>query len=136
MIGYGDAVTNGGAWRWVLTAAGISESWSGSLDEGVNGATDLLVRNAQAFAALPESSVLVEIEGVPSLKEYAHVADILGSAAAVRSVQLTEASGGRATFTVLTRGGGDALQAALSAHGSFERIEPSGGGTLAFRYHP
>lgn len=136
MIGYGDAVTGGGAWHWSLTAPGISESWNGTLDDGVNGATDLFVRNAQAFAALPETSLLVEVEGVPTLKEYAHVAEILGSAGGVRSVQLAEAAGTHATFAVVSRGGGDALQSALAADGSFERIDPTAGGSVAFRYHP
>ena len=35
IIGYGDAVTNGGPWRWALTAPGINESWSGALEDGV-----------------------------------------------------------------------------------------------------
>lgn len=136
MIGYGDAVSSGGAWHWSLTGPGISESWNGTLEDGVNGAADLFVRNAQAFAAFPETSLLVEVEGIPTLKEYARVADLLGSAGGVRSVQLAEAAGTRATFTVVSRGGGDALQSALSANGSFERIEPSAGGAVAFRYHP
>ena len=54
----------------------------------------------------------------------------------MRSVQLAEAVGTRATFSVVSRGGGDALQSALTANGSFERIEPSAGGSVAFRYHP
>jgi hypothetical protein len=136
MIGYGDAVTNGGAWHWILTGPGISENWNGSLDDGVNGAADLFVRNAQAFAALPETSVLVEVEGIPTLKEYARVAEILGSAGGVRSVQLTEAAGTHATFTVISRGGGGALQSSLAANGNFEHIDPSAGGSIAFRYHP
>src|SRR5689334_13191955 len=37
IVGYGDAVTAGGPWRWVLTAPGISESWNGALEDGVNG---------------------------------------------------------------------------------------------------
>jgi len=136
LIGYGDAVTSGGAWRWNLAAPGISESWNGSLEDAVNGATDLFVRNAQAFASLPDASVLVEVEGIPTLKEYARVAELLGSAGGVHSVLLAEAAGTRAMFTVVARGGADAVQGALSASGSFERIDPGGGGTLAFRYHP
>src|SRR6185295_4319403 len=68
IIGYGDAVPTGGPWRWTMSATGINESWNGSLEEGVNGSTDLFVRNAEVFAALPEATVLVEIEGVPALR--------------------------------------------------------------------
>jgi uncharacterized protein len=134
VVGYGDAVPNGGPWRWVLTAPNINESWSGSLEEGVNGAADLFARNAQVFAAQPETSLLVEVEGVPSLKDYARVSDALGAAGGVRSVQLFEVANTRATFSVVTRGGADALPNALGA--SFERIEPKAGGTIAFRFHP
>ncbi len=135
IVGYGDAVPDGGPWRWVLTApGGISQSWSGSLEDAVNGSADLFARNAQAFAALPETTLLVEVEGVPSLKEYARVSDALGTAAGVRSVQLSEAASTRVTFNVVTRGGADALATSLGA--SFERIDPKAGGTIAFRFHP
>lgn len=136
IVGYGDAVTTGGAWRWNLTAPGINEAWSGALEEGVHGAADIFARNAQAFAALPETSILVEIDGVPGLKEYARVAEVLGAAGGVRSVQLTEATGTRAIFTVLTRGGADSVLGSLSANASFERIEPQAGGAVAFRLRP
>ena len=43
--------------------------------------------------ACPSSPILVEIEGVPTLKEYARAAEILGEAGGVRSVQLAEAAG-------------------------------------------
>ncbi len=134
IIGYGDAVTNGGPWRWVLTAPSINETWSGPLEEGVNASADVFARNAQVFAAQPETTLLVEVEGVPSLKEYARVSDALGTAAGVRSVQLSEVNNTRATFSVVTRGGADALQTSLGA--SFERIESKAGGAIAFRFHP
>jgi hypothetical protein len=136
IIGYGDAVTDGGPWRWNLNAAGISESWSGSLEDGVNGAADIFARSAQAFAALPEASLLVEVEGVPGLREFARVSELLGAAGGVRSVQLAEAAGTRTTFAVVTRGGADSLQSSLAANANFESIDPSAGGNLAFRFRP
>ena len=133
LVGYGDAVPNGGVWRWTLNAAGISESWNGTLEEGVHGAADVFVRNAVMYAAQPELTILVEVEGVPTLKDYARAAEMLGEAGAVRSVQLAEVSGSRATFSVVTRGGGDALLASLGANARFERVDPTAGGTIAFR---
>jgi len=136
LVGYGDAVPNGGPWRWVLTGSGINETWNGAIEDGVHGTADILARNAVAFAAMPDQSLLVEIEGVPSLKEYARVSELLDAASGVRSVQLAEAAGPRATFAVVTRGGIDGLQNALLATAKLERIDPKAGGTIAFRYHP
>ena len=133
LIGYGDAVVGGGAWRWTLNAAGINETWNGTVEEGVHGAADVFARSAVAFAAMPDLAVLVEIEGVPSLKEYAVAAEALGGAAGVRSVQLAEAAGTRATFTVITRGGTDGLVSSLGSNARFERVDPTAGGTIAFR---
>jgi hypothetical protein len=136
LVGYGDAVPGGGAWRWSLNGPGISESWNGTLEEGIHGSADVLARNAAAYAALPEVAILVEVEGVPSLKEYARVAELLGAGSGVRGVQLVEAAGSRATFSVLTRGGVDVLQTALGGNTHLERAEPRAGGVLAFRYRP
>jgi hypothetical protein len=136
LVGYGDSVPNGGPWRWELTAPGVSETWTGTPEEGVNGAADVFARNAAAFAAMPELAILVEIEGVPTLKEYVAASTLLGDAAGVRSVQLAEAAGSRATFSVVTRGGKDSLLASLSSNSRLERIDPKAGATIAFRFHP
>jgi hypothetical protein len=136
LVGYGDAVPNGGTWRWSLYAAGVSETWNGTLEEGVHGAADIFARNAAVFAATPDLAVLVEIEGVPSLKDYARAMEILGDAPGVRSVQLAEAAGTRSTFNVVTRGGAESLLAALGGNSRFERIDPKAGGTIAFRLRP
>jgi hypothetical protein len=136
LVGYGDAVPAGGPWRWTLNGAGINETWNGSLEEGIHASADILARNSAAFAALPELAVLVEVEGIPTLKEYARVAELLGAGNGVRGVQLADAAGTRATFSVLTRGGADVLQSALGANGHFERADPRAGGALAYRYRP
>jgi hypothetical protein len=134
IIGYGDPAADGGAWRWNLSAAGINETWSGSLEDGVQGSADIFARSAQAFAALPEAALLVEVEGVATLRDYARVSDLLAAAGGVRNVQLAEAAGTRATFAVDTRGGVDALQTSLTGNANFERIDPSAGGSIAFRF--
>jgi hypothetical protein len=136
VVGYGDSVPNGGPWRWVLTAHGVSESWSGSLEEGVHTAADVFARNALVYAALPEVPVLVEIEGVGGLREYARVSEVLISAGGVRGVTLAEAAGSRATFSVTTRGGLDALQSALAANPRLERADPKAGASIAFVFRP
>jgi Uncharacterized protein conserved in bacteria (DUF2066) len=136
LVGYGDAVPNGGTWRWTMNAPSVSEAWSGSLEEGVHGAADIFVRNAVSYAALPEIPILVEIEGVPSLRDYARAMEILGEAPGVRGVQLAEAAGSRATFTVLTRGGADVLLGSLAGNARLERADPKAGANIAFRLRP
>lgn len=136
VIGYGDAVPNGGAWRWVLTGPGVSESWSGSLEEGVHTSADVFARNALTYAAMPEIPVLVEVEGVPGLREYARVSEMLATAGGVRSVTLAEAAGTRATFSVVLRGGIESLQSALAANTRLERADPKAGASIAFTYRP
>ena len=136
LVGYGDAISTGGTWRWTLNAPGVSETWNGSLEEGVHGAADVFVRNAVSYAALPETSLLVEIEGVPTLKEYARAAGMLAEAPGVRGVHLAEAAGSRATFSVLMRGGGDALLSSLAGNAQLERKDPTAGGNFAFRLRP
>ncbi len=136
LVGYGDAVPNGGPWRWALYASGISETWNGTLEEGVHGAADIFARNAAVFAAAPDLAVLVELEGVATLKEYVRATEMLAEAPGVRNVHLAEAAGTRGTFSVVTRGGVDALLATLAAHARLERIDPKAGGTIAFRLRP
>jgi hypothetical protein len=133
LVGYGDAVANGGSWRWSLNAPGVSEAWNGTLEEGVHGVADVFVRNAASYAALPEVSIFVEIEAVPTLKDYARAAEMLAEAPGVRGVQLAEAAGSRATFSVLMRGGADALITSLAGNARLERMDPTAGGNLAFR---
>jgi len=136
LVGYGDAVPAGGAWRWVLTAPGVNETWSGALDEGVHTSADVFARNDVASAALPELMVLVEIDGVPGLRDYVRVSEMLAEAGGVRSVQLAEAAGSRATFSVLARGGTEALLGSLGTNARLTPIDPKAGGNLAFRLNP
>jgi hypothetical protein len=136
LVGYGDAVPGGGQWRWTLSAFGNSETWNGTLEEGIHGSADILARNSAAYAALPEVAILVEVEGVPTLKDYARVAELLGAANGVRSVQLAEASGNRAIFAVVARGGVDVVQTGLGGNAHLERADPQAGGTIAYRYRP
>ena len=136
LIGYGDAVPNGGPWRWVLNGTNVDESWSGSLEEGVNASADVFARNAVTFAAVPDASWLVEVDGVTSLRDYARVTEILSQGGGVRDVLLAEVAGARAIFSVTSRSGVDALQGSLVASARLEAATPKAGGSIAFTYRP
>ena len=84
LVGYGDAVPTGGAWRWTLNAPGVSETWNGTLEEGVHGAADIFARNAQCIRGVARDLAFSwKSKACPTLKEYARVAEILGGAPAV-----------------------------------------------------
>ena len=116
LVGYGDAVANGGSWRWVMNAPGVNESWSGTLEDGVHGAADVFVRNAVSTRRLPEIPVLVEIEGVPTLKEYARAVEILGRGSAAFAACSWPNRPDRVRLHRATRGGGDVLQSSLGGN--------------------
>lgn len=136
LIGYGDAVPDGGSWRWVLSAPGVNEAWSGTLEEGVHTTADVFARNALTYASMPEVLVLVEVDGIPTLQEYVRAGEVLAAVGGVRSVQLAEVAGSRTIFSVTTRGSADALQSSLASNPRLERVDPGAGGTIAFRYRP
>jgi hypothetical protein len=73
---------------------------------------------------------------VPGLREYARVAEYFSAAPGVRSVQLSEAVNSTAMYAVVARGGADSLLNALAGNAHFERADPTGGGTIAFRFRP
>lgn len=135
LIGYGDAVPGGGPWRWSLTAAAASDTWTGSLEDGVNASADVFARNATAMSGMPDLPLLVEFEGIASLREYARVSELLAQAPGVRTVQLADAAASRAVFSVVTRGGTDILQGVLASNPNLQQIDAKAG-SLAFRYTP
>jgi len=136
LVGYGDAVPGGGPWRWTLNAFGNSETWNGTLEEGIHGSADILARSSAAYAALPEVAILVEVEAVLTLGDYARVTELLGAINGVRSVQLAEAMGNRTVFSLAIRGGTDVLSTGLGGNAHLERAEPQAGGAVAYRYRP
>ena len=69
---------------------------------------------AVAVLAQPEREVLVQVDGVSGLREYAEVTRLLGAATGVRAVTLVESSGSQASFAVQARGGADGLAAGLA----------------------
>ena len=68
-------------WRWTLNAPGVSETWNGTLEEGVHGAADVFARNARGVCGAARSSPSSwKSKACPTLKEYARVAEMLAEA--------------------------------------------------------
>ena len=124
-----------GLWQWTLQTQFGSESWTGALDAGVNGAVDALVRAQESSAGIAELQALVQVNGVSTLNDYAAVGRLLESIPGQKRVSLAETNGSTAIFSVLVRGGADTVDRAL---GSSPRLSRGGSqnGQLLYTYRP
>ena len=137
LVGRSDAGAPAGQYQWTLYTNFSSQSWSGALAAGIDGTVDLLAPAQGASLAQTEAKVLVEIDGVASLTDYANVQRMLESAPGVRGANIVRAAGNAVTFDITARGGSDALDHALS--GSAKLVKGTGsssGAPLVYQYHP
>jgi hypothetical protein len=126
---------DGTQWRWAFHDGGGSETFTGPVGAGIDGAVDRLAAATEALMQQPESDALVQVNGVASLRDHAQVSRLLAASAGVRAVSLLEAGAGYAVYRVLARGGGDGLAAALASN---SRLRPAtdATGRLAYQYAP
>ena len=137
----GDAVliaradANPGNYQWTLQTQFGSESWTGPLEAGPNGAVDALTRAQEATAGVAELEAVVQVAGVSSLNDYAAVSRLLESIPGQKKVSVAETNGSTATFNVLVRGGADTVDRVL---GNSPRLARSGSanGQLLYTYRP
>ena len=124
-----------GNWQWTLQTPFGSESWTGGLDAGINGAVDALSRAQEATAGIAELEAVVQVAGVSTLNDYAAVSRLLEGIPGQKKVSLAESNGTTATFNVLVRGGADTVDRAL---GNSARLARSGSsnGQLLYTYRP
>src|ERR1700730_469136 len=113
LVGRGDASSGSGQFQWTLHTNFSSESWSGPLAAGINGAVDTMASVQGGTLAQTEASARVEIEGVTTLADYANVERMLESVPGVRRANVSAASGNAVMFDVVARGGGDGISHAL-----------------------
>jgi hypothetical protein len=113
LIGRADSATPG-QWQWHLVSSYTSEGWTGDSDAGINGAADSLASVAINIGSKALVQVAVQVAGVGSLTDYAHVEQLLRAVPGVQSSALTVAQGTTAVFNVGMRGGGEALVHALA----------------------
>jgi hypothetical protein len=136
LIAKGDSAALNGVYQWTLQTQYATENWNGALDAGVNGAVDALARVQDTAAPLAELEAFVQVAGVTTLNDYAAVSRLLDGIPGTRRVTLSEVSGGSATFSVLVRGGAEAVDRALSNAGHLARAGSPGGGRLVYEYKP
>src|ERR1700730_9329920 len=135
LVGRGDAGSVNGQLQWTLHTNFSSESWSGPLAAGINGAVDTMASVQGGSLAQTEASARVEIEGVPTLADYANVERLLESVPGVRRANVSAASGNAVMFDVVARGGGDAISHALAGSTHLARSDASSA-RLAYQYRP
>jgi len=135
LIGRSNAGNANGQLQWTLNTNFSSESWSGPLSAGINGAVDNLAPVQGGSLSQMEATARVEINGVANLTDYANVQRLLESAPGVRRVNVSAASGKVAMFDVVARGGGDALSHSLTGTSHLAQQEASSA-RLAYQYRP
>ena len=133
LVGRGDV--NSANLQWTLHTNFSSESWSGPLASGINGAVDTMASVQGGSLAQTEATARVEIEGVTALADYANVERLLESIPGVRRANVSAASGNAVVFNVVARGGGDAISHALSGSTHLVRSDASSA-RLAYQYRP
>jgi hypothetical protein len=135
LIARADTPSVQGTWQWTLQTQFGSESWTGALDAGVNGAVDALTRAQEATAGVAELETVVQVAGVSTLNDYAAVGRLLEGIPGQKRVSLAETNGTTATFNILVRGGADTVDRAL---GNSARLARSGAtnGQLLYTYRP
>ena len=133
LVGRGDP--NSASLQWTLHTNFSSESWSGPLAAGVNGAVDTMAPQQGGSLAQTEATARVEIDGVATLADYANVERLLESMPGVRRANVSTASGSAVVFDVVARGGGDAISHALAGSTHLVRSDASSA-RLAYQYRP
>ena len=129
-------------WQWHLYTDFTTQSWSGQLTVGIDDTVDLLAPPAGAVAANAPGDTEVEIEGVSSLADYANIELMLGAVPGVSRAAVRQVSGDAVLFDLTVRGGGAAIDRALSSSPSFSRLGSDtqgrgvSGAPLLYRYRP
>jgi len=136
LIARGDSTGINSIFQWTLQTPFASSNFNGGLDAGVNGAVDSLARVQDTAAPLAELETRIQVAGITTLSDYAAVSRLLEGIPGTRRVSVAEISGGAATFSVLVRGGAEAVDRALSNSARLARAGSGGSAQLAYEYKP
>lgn len=129
----GDAVLLGradpaspGEWQWTLITGLATRSWNGPLAGGIGGAADALARVEGSALPLTDEEATIEVSGIGTLADYAAVERTLEELPGVRRSGIEAADGTTATFSVLIRGGAQAIERVLEGSQHFTPATPTG----------
>ena len=124
-----------GIWQWTLYSSGGADSWAGSAAAGVDGASDALLRVAQATATAPDIDTYVAVAGVNNLRDYAQLLRTLAGVSNARGLSVLELAAGNLLVRLTVRGGSDALSGALAAESRLALVDGVPG-RLSYRWQP
>ncbi len=122
LLGRADPTVPAGSWQWTLLTGFSTQSWNGTLEDGINGAADALARVQGSSLPLVEENATVEVTGVTTLSDYAAVERMLDDLPGVHRSGLEQADGPTVTFSVLIRGGPQAIERALASSQRLQRV--------------
>jgi hypothetical protein len=135
LVGRGDASVPNAQVQWTLHTHFSSQSWSGSLVAGIDGAVDAMAPAQAGSLAQIETGARIEVEGVTTLADYVNVERTLQSVPGMRRASVSAAGGNVVVFDVVVRGGEDTLSRTLAGSTHLVRSDAAGA-RLAYQYRP
>jgi hypothetical protein len=135
LIGALQRTADGWNARWALRHAGRDSAWqtraadlAGTLGQGMNQAGGRLTARAAGVPQAPgQARLRLQVNGVPSLGDYARVSDHLRGLAPIRTAELVAVEGQRLEFLVDVQGGVQGLDQALALGGLLVAERSEGG---------
>ncbi|HEY4214401.1 MAG TPA: DUF2066 domain-containing protein [Steroidobacteraceae bacterium] len=119
LVGRGDPSGGSGQLQWTLYTDFATQSWTGTLAAGIDGAVDNFAPTQAGTAGQLESAAVVQIDGLNSLSDFAVAQRMLEGMPGSRRTTVVGAGGMSATFQVVVRGGAEAVDHALVGSGRF-----------------
>jgi uncharacterized protein len=135
LVGKGDPTAADAPLQWTLYTHVASETWGGTLANGIDHTVDFLVPRQATSLSQAESTLRIEVDDVTSLSDYATVQRLLESVPGVRHANIAAADARSVMFDVLVRGGAAALEQGLAATTHLVRGTGSGP-RVVYRYQP
>ena len=120
---------------WSFVGEGTSAELRGGLEEGVHAAADRYAGLYASASAARRTDLVVTIQGVSNVAQYAETSRYLESLTVVRGVLLQDVLADAVVFRLSVRGDLAALQREVAAGGRLARADGAAG-TAVFTYRP